>query len=228
MAGAGDTERVIEVPPQGLPAGPGEAAHYASLAADPRVARVLVPASLLQARVDGLAAAIARDLAAAPALTVLVVLKGAFCFAKDLGERLFAHGAPPVRYEFLKAVTYGAGIKGSGENARRVRLQLKPAGLRGRDVLLVEDLVDQAFTLSRLRALLEQEGLRSLRLCVLAEKVLAAPSPAVQKLREGLRPDYVGFRLPDVWIAGYGIDAGEDFRNLPCLVAVNEAHYRRG
>ena len=97
-----------------------------------------------------------------------------------------------------------------GENTEKT---LKLADLRRR-------------ALGILRHLQGQAGVRSLRTCVLAEKALAAPAPAVQRLREALRLDYVGFRVPDRWLAGYGIDAGEELRNLPCIVTVNEEHFR--
>jgi hypoxanthine phosphoribosyltransferase len=227
MSAASDASAPVAVPDGGLPGEPGEQALHARLLRDPRIRAVLIPRSALHARVEALAAAIARDCAALEALTLVIVLKGAAAFGTDLGEALWRAGGPAVRYEFVRASTYGAAIKGPGEEQRAVRVTLPAPGLAGRDVLLVEDLVDQAFTLPHLlRALREEAGARSVRTCVLAEKELEHPSPAVRAARAGLRLDYVGFRVPDRWIAGYGIDAGEDFRNLPCIVTVNEEHYR--
>jgi hypoxanthine phosphoribosyltransferase len=217
----------LSVPPTGLPAEPSEQALHDRLLADPRIAEVLVPRSRLNDRIEVLAAAIAADYGAQTVLTLVIVLKGAVCFATDLGEAICRLDGPALRYEFVRASTYGLGIKAAGEEDRAVRITLAPQDLAGCDVLLVEDLVDQGFTLSQLaRHLREETGLRSLRTCVLAAKALAAPTAAVQRLRAALALDYVGFHLPDRWIAGYGIDAGEDFRNLPCIVAVNEEHYR--
>ncbi|HKJ00761.1 MAG TPA: phosphoribosyltransferase family protein [bacterium] len=222
-----ETADVVTVPDAGLPGTPEEQALHARLLADPRIRDILIPHSWLQARVAALAEAIARDCGALAELTLLIVLKGAVTFATRLGEALCWAGGPPVRYEFVRASTYGVGIKGPGDPARAVRIELAPPDLAERDVLLVEDLVDQAFTLAHLlRHLRGTARVRSLRTCVLAEKVLARPSPAVQAARAALQLDYVGFRVPDRWIAGYGIDAGEDFRNLPCIVTVNEEHYR--
>jgi hypoxanthine phosphoribosyltransferase len=222
-----DSASIVAVPPGGLPAQPDEQALHARLLADPRIHAVLVPRSHLQRRIAELAGAIARDCAGLPALTLVIVLKGAACFGTDLGEALCCAAGPALRYEFLRASTYGTGLKVAGEEQRAVRIDLAPRGLAGCDVLLVEDLVDQAFTLSHVQRLLREEGgARSVRTCVLAEKVLDAPTPAVARLRAALALDYVGFRVPDRWIAGYGIDAGEELRNLPCIVAVNEERYR--
>jgi hypoxanthine phosphoribosyltransferase len=221
------TATAVIVPPEGLPAEAAEQALHARLLRDPRLERVLVPRSHLLPRVEALAEAIARDCATLAELTLVVVLKGAVTFAADLGRALCVAGAPPLRTEFVRASTYGLGIKGAAEAERAVRIDLAPERVEGRDVLLVEDLVDQAFTLTHLQGYLRgTRGVRSLRTCVLAEKQLERPTPAVRRLRAALRPDYVGFQLPDRWIAGYGIDAGEHFRNLPCIVTVHEEHFR--
>lgn len=217
----------IRVPPGGLPEEPAERALHERLRADPRIHTVLVPRSHLDTRVRALAQAIARDTLDDRPLTLAIVLKGAATFGTDLGEALCHAGAGRVRYEFLRASTYGTDLKGAGETGRTVRIALAPGDLRGADVVLVDDLVDQAFTLTYLaRYLREEAGAERLRLCVLAEKLLEHPTPAVARLRAELRTDYVGFRVPDRWVAGYGIDAGEDYRHLPCLVTVNEELFR--
>jgi hypoxanthine phosphoribosyltransferase len=228
MSPSRDASAIVTVPDGGLPGSPEEQALHARLLADPRIHAILIPGTHLQARVQALAEAIAHDCAGLPALSLVIVLKGAASFGTDLGEALCRAGAPPVRYEFIRASTYGTEIKGADEESRAVRIALAPEHLQGRDVLLVEDLVDQAFTLPRLvRHLTGQAGARSVRTCVLAEKRLERPAPAVLRQRAALRLDYVGFRVPDRWLAGYGIDAGEELRNLPCIVAVNEEHFRR-
>jgi hypoxanthine phosphoribosyltransferase len=218
---------IVAVPETGLPCEPEEGPLHDRLRGDPRVERVLIPASALRRRV----ASLARELRAAEPerreLHLVVVLKGGMFFAKDLGEALFALDGTPVRFSMIKASTYGAEIKEAGETARRVRIELRPNGVRGTAVILVEDLLDQGFTLSRLRThLLEEEGAAAVRLCVLLDKRLENPPPAVRRNREALHPDHVGFQVPDRWVAGYGIDAAEDFRNLPFIVTVNERHYR--
>ena len=228
-----DPGGTIHVPPEGLPFEEHEQELVALLAGDPRVSRPLVPPARLQARI----AQLARDIRAAhltahspsDAIHLAVVLTGAFRFAQTLGEALFALDGAAVRYHFLKAVTYGSEIKARGEARREVTLQWAMEGLSGQDVILVDDLVDQGFTLAALRRhLLEEAGARLVRTCVLLEKRLDTPTEEVRSLRASLSLDYVGFTVPDLWVAGFGIDAAEDFRNLPFIITVNEDHYRDG
>ncbi len=218
--------QVPQVPVQGLPGDAADAALQAALAGDERVDTVLIPRSVLRARVTELAREIAADHGDADVLHMVAVLKGALFFAKDLSEALYECGGPPLRLHCLKASTYGMEIKAQADAARQVRMELAPGNLEGRHVLLVDDLLDQGYTLSAVREYLRSEGrVASLRTCVLLDKMLHDPPESVRRLRAGLRLEHVGFRVPDRWVAGYGIDAAGDFRNLPFVVAVNERHY---
>lgn len=196
--------------------------------ADERIDTVLIPETCLHRRIRALAAQICSDYAGTQELYMVVVLKGAFVFAADLGREIYKAGGPALKYDFIKAVTYGRGIKASGEVEREVRITLKPEDLQRQDVLLVDDIVDQAFTLSRAKRLLELENVKSMRTCALLYKRLDDPAQPVKTLKDGLPLDYVGFTVADRWVAGYGIDAGEDFRHLPCVVAVKEEYYSKG
>jgi len=211
---------VITVPPCGI-AGPS-----GDIQADERIDRVLIPETCLQARIRALAAQICRDYATTQYLYLVVLLKGAFVFAADLGREICRLGGPHLKYDFIKAVTYGMAIKNSTERKREVAIQLKPTRLQGQDVLLVDDIVDQAFTMSKARHVLALENVKSLRTCALLYKVLEDPTPELRKLKTALPLDYVGFRVTDRWVAGYGIDAAEEFRHLPFIVAVDERHYK--
>ena len=191
------------------------------------VEAILIPEDCLRARIKALAARICQDYAEAKELHMVVVLNGAFVFAADLGREIYKLRGPDVKYDFLKAVTYGTSIKGLKETERQVSIIFKPAGLENAETLLVDDIVDQAFTLSKARHLLEIDKAGSIRTCALLSKILKQPTPRVQSLKEQTPLDYVGFNVPDKWVAGYGIDAGEDFRHLPFIVAVNESYYRR-
>ncbi len=196
--------------------------------ADPRLEWVLISPERIAARVEQLGARIARDFASRDELHLVAVLKGAWVFLADLGRAIRRAGGPPAWYHFLRASTYGQEIKGADERSRQVRLEGIPPSLRGADVLIVEDILDQGFTLAAIRnALLEQHGVRSVRLCVLLSKVLDSPSPEVARLRRELVPDYVGFEVPDRWLAGYGLDVAEEFRDLPYVAVVDEARCRR-
>ena len=193
---------------------------------DKRLERVLISERAIRARLKVLARRIVADSAGRPCVHLVGVLKGAVVFMADLGREIRKAGGPPVRFGFVRARAYGAVLKGTGETTREVRVDLMPDGVRGSDVLLVEDILDQGFTLERVRDLLLDEGARSVQLCVLLNKQLAAPTPQVRALRERLIPDYEGFRIPDRWVAGYGLDAKEEFRELPYVAIVREEYYR--
>jgi len=191
--------------------------------AEPRLESVLISAAAIQSRVVALADEMIRDLPRQETLHFVAVLKGAWVFLADLARALRRAGGPHVHYHFLRASTYGLGLKADGEAQREVRIEGVPETLRGGDVVLVEDILDQGFTLAAIRrALLDTHGVRSVRLCVLLSKTLSQPSPEVARLRRELIPDYVGFEVPDRWVAGYGLDVGENFRDLPYIAVVNE------
>jgi hypoxanthine phosphoribosyltransferase len=217
-----DYESVIMVPEDGI------AGDTPEMASDERISTVLIPEECLRARVRALAAQICRDYVTTRELHVVVILNGAFVFAADLGREICKLGGPDVRYDFLKAITYGTGLKGPGETDRQVSITMRPAHLEGANILLVDDIVDQAFTLSKARHLLEVDRTSSIRTCALLCKLLQQPSSRVKDLKDRLALDYIGFHVPDRWVAGYGIDAGEDFRHLPFIVAVNEDYYSKG
>jgi len=215
-------DQVITVPECGISQPPAEPPSHLS------IDTVLIPEPCLRGRVSALARDISRDYAHTEELCIVVVLKGAFVFAADLGREIYKSHGPSVRYDFIKAITYGTEIKDTGDSTRTVRIKLRPRGLEGQHVLLVDDIVDQAFTLSKAQRLLEIENVKSLRTCALLCKSLKDPAPAVRRRKHALPLHYVGFNVPDRWVAGYGIDAGEDFRHLPYIVSVKEEHYRKG
>ncbi|MBN2448888.1 MAG: hypoxanthine phosphoribosyltransferase [Lentisphaeria bacterium] len=194
---------------------------------DPRLASVLLSEVQLQRRVAELGARIAADYGGAGRVTLVGVLKGAWVFLADLARAIRRAGGPAVDYEFVRASTYGTGMKGAGEEGREVRIEGLSGPLTGKHVLLVEDILDQGFTLARIRAYLcEQERVGSLKLCVLLVKALEAPAATVAVLRRQLVPEYVGFEVPDRWVAGYGLDVGEEFRDLPYVAVIREECFR--
>lgn len=191
---------------------------------DPRIAEVLISAAQIRQRVRSLAAEIRRDHADSTELHLVGVLNGAFMFMADLARALRRAGAPPVHYAFLRARTYGTTLKGSP--LPQVEIDYVPRGLEARDVILVEDILDQGVTLQAVCAhLRERVPMRSLKLCVLLVKDLDRMSPAVKAARRAVRPEYVGFHVPDRWVAGYGLDAGGELRDLPCVAAVHEKYF---
>ena len=169
---------------------------------DPDLGRVLVDADELQQRVVELGKEITSDFAVEPPLLV-GVLKGAFMFMADLSRSIDL----PVEFDFMAVSSYGSATRTSG--VVRIVKDLD-IDLTGRRVLIVEDIVDSGLTLSYLRKNLLARGPASLDVCALLVK-------------EGLQrndPDlkYTGFRIPPVFVVGYGLDAAERYRNLPYIV----------
>ena len=166
---------------------------------DPAIGEVIVPTETLQARIAELGAQITADYAGRAPLLV-GVLKGAFMFMADLARAI----ALPVEFDFMAVSSYGSATKSSG--VVRIVKDLD-IDLTGRDVLLVEDIIDSGLTLAYLRKNLQARNPASLEVCALL-------------LREGLQqrdPDlkYVGFRIPPDFVIGYGLDVAEKYRNLP-------------
>ena len=194
--------------------------------ADPRIESVLLSEDCIRERISGLATDIADHYADANPLRLVGVLKGAFVFLADLAREISRCNGPPLVLDVARASTYAHGMKQVGETAREVQLTLLPDNLQGCDVLIVEDILDQGFTLSRiLRHLDATAGARSIGFCVLLDKQLDDPEPEVIEVRRQLAdrsPMFRGFEIPDRWVAGYGLDVGEEFRELPDVVLVRE------
>lgn len=153
---------------------------------------------------------LSRDIAAAiPGdFTIIGVLKGSFVFVADLVRALDAHGRRP-RLDFIRLSSYGPKRVSSGE----IRLAgAAPAGVAGRDVLLVDDIVDTGRTLVYARDLLRAQGVANLWTCALVDKPSRREVPFVA--------DFVGFEVPDIFVVGYGIDYAEEYRHLPYIGAL--------
>ena len=178
-------------------------------AADPRllgrdVRRIVYSEAELAARVGNLGAEIT---AAYPEgdLLVLGLLKGSFIFLSDLVRQI----RRPLQVDFLVASSYGDSTVSSG----KVRLVYDPeTELEGRDLLLVEDIVDTGRTLNRLMDLLWARKPRSLEICALLHKHIA------KELRYPTR--FIGFDAPNEFLVGYGLDHAENFRHLPYIASL--------
>jgi len=167
---------------------------------------ILIDEATLQKRVAELGAQISRDYQGKE-LLVACILRGAVLFLTDLVR----HISVPHMLDFMAVSSYGVGARQSSGRAR-ITLDVN-TDMRGRHVLLVEDIVDSGFTL---KAVLEQLSARqpeSLRVCVLLDKI---------ERREVVVPlDYVGFTIPDRFVFGYGLDLDEYYRNLPFIGTVD-------
>jgi hypoxanthine phosphoribosyltransferase len=161
--------------------------------------KMVVSEDELQGRVAALGKEITADYVARPPLLV-GVLKGAFMFMSDLAR----HIDLPVELDFMAVSSYGSATKTSG--VVRIIKDLD-MDLTGRHVLIVEDIVDSGLTLAYLRKNLAARGPASLEVCSLLVK------EGLQKVDPDLR--YVGFRIPPVFVVGYGLDIDERYRNLP-------------
>lgn len=160
---------------------------------------LLIPEERIRARVGELARAVDADYRGKrPSL--LVVLKGAFVFAADLTRQI----ATPFTLDFISAASYGAGTRSSGQVAL---VGLDGLDLAGRDVLVIEDILDTGRTVGALLDALRPREPASVALCALLRKPAAAALD--------LPAAYVGFDIPEDFVVGYGMDHAERHRNLP-------------
>lgn len=168
------------------------------------VGEVLVAADVLQRRVRELGEAISRDYAGRRLLLV-GVLKGAVFFLSDLMRFIDI----PVEIDFMAVASYGSATDSSG--VVRILKDLDTV-IEGRDVLIVEDIVDSGLTLQYLLRNLGSRNPSTLEVCALLTK------PERRKVE--LPTKYVGFEIPDRFVIGYGLDYGERHRNLPFVAAL--------
>ncbi len=167
---------------------------------------ILYTAAEIEARVGAIGAEISRDLAREPVLLV-GVLKGAAIFLADLARTMHAE----TSFDFVAVQSYGAGTASSGQ----VRLLNDlDESIEGRNVVLVEDILDTGLTLSFLQTTLLRHHPRSLRIAALLDKPERRLKP--------IEADYVGFRIPNHFVVGYGMDHAERYRNLPDIRLLNE------
>ncbi|MCO5051776.1 MAG: hypoxanthine phosphoribosyltransferase [Verrucomicrobiae bacterium] len=162
------------------------------------IARVLLTDQMIARRVAALAREIERDFVGSD-LMVISLLNGTVMFIGDLLRRL----SQPLRLDFIGVSSYGKGTE-SGQLVFTKELRLDA---RGRDVLLVDDILDTGRTLRRVLEKLRALGPKRIRTCVLLDK----PS----RRAEPIKADYIGFTIPDEFVVGYGLDFAEKYRNLP-------------
>ncbi|HLU25026.1 MAG TPA: hypoxanthine phosphoribosyltransferase [Longimicrobiales bacterium] len=167
--------------------------------------RIVFDEETIAARVAEMGREIAEAYPIDEPLLVLGLLKGSFIFLADLVRQI----PRPLHVDFLVASSYGSGTESSGV----VKLLYDPeASLRGRHVLLVEDIVDSGTTMNRLIPMLEEREPRSLEVCALLHKRIATGL-----VRE---PRWVGFDAPREFLIGYGLDHSENYRNLPFIASL--------
>lgn len=168
---------------------------------------VLIDEAALQTRIAALGAQISADYAGPRDLLLICILKGGVMFLTDL----MRHIAVPHEIDFLAVSSYGRGARESTGNVR-IDMDLTER-VEGRDLLIVEDIIDSGHTLRFVMDVMQARGPASLRLCTLLNK-------ASRRTVE-IPIDYVGFEIPDKFVFGYGLDLDEKFRNLPFIGVVN-------
>lgn len=145
-------------------------------------------------------------------LIVVVLLKGAAWFATDLTRAIDM----PVRVDFMVASSYGNGTSTSGNV--KVKLDISE-NIAGKDVLVIDDIIDSGVTFAAISEMLRHCRPASLKTVALCDKA--------ERRVNGLEADYVGFKIPDEFVVGYGLDYAGDYRNLPYIGVLKPAVYAR-
>lgn len=174
------------------------------------VDRILVSEESLGQRIAELGETLSADYESKD-LVLICILKGGVTFLTDL----MRHITVPHEIDFMAISSYGSGQRES-TGAVRLILDLK-TDIAGRDVLIVEDIVDTGQTMDYLLRLFRARGPASLRVCTLLNK------PSRRTVEVTL--DYVGFDIPDEFVLGYGLDFDEKFRNLPFVAVLKKEYY---
>lgn len=168
--------------------------------------KVLIDEEKLHKRVDEIAAQIESEYKGKE-IIFICILKGSVFFTVDLAKKINGD----IKLEFIRVSSYNEGTESSGEI--KMKLDLKDS-IQGKDVIVIEDIIDTGRTLSYLIEYLKMKKPNSLKLCALLDK----PERRVRKVKV----DYTGFQIPDKFIVGYGLDVDEKYRNLPYVGYIEE------
>lgn len=173
------------------------------------LARTLISAEEIDLRVKAIADQVSADYRDSESLYLIGILKGAFIFLSDLTRKL----SVPHVVDFMALSSYGKSVQAT--EAVRILMDLREP-IEGKEVMIVEDIVDSGQTLNYLYHLLEARQPKSLKTCVL-----------LQKKRNGLQVPlhYLGFEIPDVWVVGYGLDYADHYRTLPYIAELKQSVY---
>jgi hypoxanthine phosphoribosyltransferase len=175
------------------------------------VKQVLITEREIAARLRQMSRQIERDFSRRE-MVVVSLLNGTVMFLADLIRNL----SLPLRLDFIGVSSYGSGTE-SGELVFTKELRLD---VRGRDVLLVDDILDTGKTLYRVLGKLRALKPRRIKTCVLLNKE--------ERRVEDVKADYIGFEIPDYFVVGYGLDFAERYRNLPFVGILHEQIYKEG
>lgn len=173
------------------------------------VMKVLLSGEEIEKRVSEIAAEITKDYAGESVLMV-GILRGAVVFFSELVKRVDLD----LRFDFMVVSSYGSGTDSSGE-IRIIKDLSQP--IEGMNVIIVEDIIDTGYTLKNLKRLLLTRNPKSLKICSLLDK------PSRRKVE--LEGDYIGFKVPNEFVVGYGLDYNEKYRNLPDICVLKPEIY---
>ncbi len=166
--------------------------------------RVMISEEEVDAKIEEIGKKISEDYAGKP-VHLICILKGSVFFCCELAKRITV----PVSLDFMSVTSYGDGTKSSG--IVKIAKDLDES-LEGKEVIVIEDIIDSGRTLSYLLDVLKQRKPNSLKLCTLLDK----PDRRVKEVQV----DYVGFEIPDEFVVGYGLDYAQKYRNLPYIGVV--------
>lgn len=169
--------------------------------------RVLIPEDDVNRKISEIAAQISQDYAGSE-VHLICILKGGVFFTCELAKRLTI----PVSLDFMSVSSYGSGTQSSGV-VKIIKDLDEP--LEGKDVLIVEDIIDSGRTLAYLMEILEKRGPKSIRLCTLLDK-------PERRVKKQVKVDYTCFSIPDEFVVGYGLDYDQKYRNLPYIGVVEQ------
>lgn len=170
--------------------------------------RVLIPEEDVNRKISEVAAQINRDYAGKE-VHLVCILKGGVFFTCELAKRLTV----PVTLDFMSVSSYGAGTESSGV-VKIIKDLDEP--LEGKEVLIVEDIIDSGRTLAYLIEILKKREPKSIHLCTLLDK-------PERRVKKQVKVDYTCFSIPDEFVVGYGLDYDQKYRNLPYIGVVEQS-----
>ncbi len=145
-------------------------------------------------------------------LMLICILKGSFIFMSDLCKEIDL----PLTLDFMAVSSYGNSTQSSG--VVRIIKDLEE-NIEGKHILIIEDIIDTGLTLSYLINNLKSRGSKSIKICTLLDKP--------ERRKSQVKPDYLGFTIPDKFVVGYGLDYAEKYRNLPFISVLKEDIYKK-
>ena len=167
---------------------------------------IIFSRAVIQKRVQEMADQISGDYAGSD-LVIIGILKGAFIFMADLIRMMNI----PCKVDFVRVASYGAGAESFGKVVMTKDIE---TFIRGRDILIVEDIVDTGLTLQYLTDWLKERNPRSLKVCAFLDKR--------KRRKVSFEADYVGFTIDDGFVVGYGLDFNEQYRYLPEVYVIKQ------